>query len=81
MAKSMTLEQVKEAKKNLELELVKMFKSFESETQLRIRYTNIKRKRPKRNKSKEGVYIDDYEMRERQPIIDVQLDVDLDLLM
>lgn len=80
----LTLEQVKEKKKNLELELVGLFKAFESETQLRIRHQNIKRKELKRPRNKKGyeaeVYDDFYERRRNQPIIDVQLEVDLDLL-
>ena len=80
----LTLEQVKEKKKNLELELVSLFKTFESETKLRIRHQNIKRKELKRPKNKKGyetgVYDDFYERRRNQPIIDVQLEVDLDLL-
>lgn len=41
MAKSMTLEEVKKAKMDLELQMVKIFKSFEEDTSLKIGYVNI----------------------------------------
>jgi hypothetical protein len=42
--KSMTIEQVKKAKVQLELDILKLMKSFETDTGVRTGYINIQRK-------------------------------------
>ncbi len=82
MAKSMTLEEVKKKKMQLELNVVNMFKQFELDTELKVGYIDIKRKRIKQKKRDRDNYNDcapcggSY----RGSITDVSINVDLDLV-
>ena len=78
MAKSMTLEEVKKSKMELELQVVKIFKQFEEDTELKISYIDVVRKRKKRESEEKEYNMPD--VGQRGPIEDVKINVDLDLV-
>ena len=80
MAKSMTIEQVKKAKMDLELSILEQFKIFEKDTELKIGYINVKRKRPKENSSEDECDCCVPYDHHKGPLSDVEIDVNLDLV-
>jgi hypothetical protein len=74
MAKgSMTIAEVKKAKADLELEILKMVKAFEKDSGTKVNYLNFKRDYPE-EEYPEPIQTKDY------PIKDVEISLDLDLV-
>jgi predicted small secreted protein len=70
--KNVTIEEVKKAKIQLEKDILKLVKGFESDNGVRISYINMERKRDEKTEAPVDV--------ERGPIINVDANMELDLV-
>jgi len=77
VAKSITIDEVKQKLIGMEADLTKKLQDFEKETGVRVNYVNIKRRRPKRKKGQE---FPSYDEERRQPILTTKFEPELDLV-